>query len=816
MRALTPKLASLAAALWLGFGALGAGAQPAQDLSAEAAAGSGVVPGFPEAIARSDHAMTDADKKAFSAAFDAIDARNWPRALKFAADIHHPLAAKIITWAYLTADETKPGFDELVTFANENSGWPLQETLLAKAERAIPESMPPARLIAWFAGQEPLTGEGMVRLGEALLATGETNYGAGWIARAWATTIFDGSTQRELFSAYGQYLKGQPTAVRMTLLLWSREVSQAQWLLAQMPEEGRRIAQARIALIEDASNARAIYNSLPAAAQSDHGALFDLVRYLRRRGNDDEARKTLLAIAHPEQLPFPDKWWIERNVQIRKAMDDKNFADAYSLAARSGLTHGNEFADAEWLAGWIALRFLNKPQSAYTHFATLDAGVTYPISQARAEYWMGRAAEAMGDKLKAAAAYKKAAQYPYTYYGQLGAESPLLSNQALALPGTPTVDKAKWDDFLDDELVKAIQLIKQVDEERYVRTLAYTLADRADGDAKLILLSELLWTLDHPAISLRIAKRASQKHILLTDYLFPVFQIPPYPGSGTPPEPALVLGLARQESEFNPRAVSAAGARGLMQILPSTARLTAQKHGLPFRRDRLLTDPAYNVQLGMAHLSDLTERFSGSYVLVIAAYNAGAGRINEWLGDLGDPRLPGTDPIDWIEAIPFSETRNYVQRVLENSLVYRSRIAGSPIPYTLTEELKRTSATPIDLSYTKKKSKAKTGKKPPPIEIVEPNAKDKPDSSVKPAPAPGDDGAAAQEPASEQAPSTPPSQKELDSAPGSAGPAVPAAGTKPLEDLPPSAAVPPDCKTFVVRPNGATQCIDQNDSPPAP
>jgi soluble lytic murein transglycosylase len=797
-------LAVLMAVVGLGFAPPAAAAPSAPG---PVVAGTGVVPGFPEAIAKSANPLSENDRQAFAAAFNAIDARNWPRALAQGALVRNPLAKKIITWAYLSAEETKPTFDDLVTFANENPEWPLQNALLAKAENALPATMPPTRLIAWFAGQEPLTAEGMVRLGEALLTTGETAYGAGWIARAWATQAFDTRRQRELFAAYGQYLKGRPSTQRMSLLLWAHEAAMARWLLPQVPDDLKRIAQARIALMEGAANALSLASALPATAQADAGVLFEQVRYLRRRGDDDKARRKLLSIEHPEQLPYPDKWWIERHVQARKAMEEKEYQDAYALAAKSGLIAGNDFAEAEWLAGWLALRFLDKAQLAHRHFTTLEAGVTYPISLARAEYWIGRALQDAGDKAGAAAAYAKAARFPNTYYGQLSAESPLLTGQTLELPPTPSVDKAKFDEFLDNQLVKAIRLIKEAKEERFVRTLAYEIADHAPANEDLILLSELLWTFDQPAISVRIAKKASQRHILLTDYLYPVFALPTYPGAGARPEPALILGLARQESEFNPRAVSSAGARGLMQMLPSTARLTARKHGVPYRQDALLKDPAYNMQLGMAHIGDLLERFDGSYVLVIAAYNAGAGRVGEWLRKIGDPRNKDVDPVDWIERIPFTETRNYVQRVLENTLVYRHRIARAPIPFTLAKELRRSSAMPVDIGYTARKIQPKGPVNPPaPIDTIAPTDEGSPETLPEPE-------IVDREADSDSAPSravaaVPPRPEELDRAPGSAGPALPAGASQPAEDMPPTTQIPPDCKTFIVRPNGATECVD--------
>lgn len=760
----------------------------------------GVVPGFPEVVAKGANPLSESDRKAFAAAFDAIGRRSWPKVQALAKEIRNPLAKKILLWAYLSADETKPGFEELVRFSNENPDWPLQTTMLAKAEKALPEGMPPQRLIAWFAGQEPLTGEGMVRLGQALLANGEVTYGAGWIARAWATQEFDSKKQSELWASYSQYLKGQPSIDRIQMLLWAHQATMARWLIPNVPENWKRIALARIALMESAANAPALVNALPASLKSDPGVMFDEVRYLRRKGKDDEARRKLLAVQNPAQMPNPDKWWIERNVQARKAMDAKEYQDAYDLVAKSGLQRGTEFADAEWLAGWIALRFLDKPKIAEGHFRRLDEGVTYPISSARAEYWLGRALQDAGDKAGAAAAYAKAARFPYTFYGQLSAESPLLSGQVLRLPQTPGVDKAKWNAFLDQELVKAIRLIRDAGEERYVRTLAFEIADRAKDDGELVLLSELLWTFEHPAISLRIAKRASQRQVLLTDYLYPVFELPNYIG-GTKPEPALVLGLSRQESEFNPRAVSAAGARGLMQLLPSTAHYTARKHGVAWRQEALLKDPAYNMQLGMAHLGDLLDRFDGSYVLVIAAYNAGSGRVDQWIREMGDPRKKTVDVVDWIERIPFTETRNYVQRVLENTMVYRHRIAGEPAAFILTQDLRRTSQSPLDLSYASRKRQKKAAE-PPPIEQITP-----PDGAPA-EPEPLDPKAPATPTMDHDGPAVPPRSEDLDRTPGSSG--IGQTGSTGFdEDLPPGTAfLPPGCKTFVLKQNGTTECID--------
>lgn len=660
----------------------------------------GAIANLPGPVANRETLLRERDSKALTEAYKAIKTRNWPKALSEATRIRHPIAKKIITWSYLTADNTDPAFDEVVEFLEENPEWPLQEELLRKAEKALPQSMPPARLIAWFAGQEPYTGEGMIRLGEALIATGEQAYGERWIGLAWAAHDFSNERQREIFLAHKAAVSGQPTIDRINRLLWSSQATQAQWLMPKVSEDLRAVAQARIALMRQLSGAPALVTALPAETRMEPGIIFDNVRYLRRQRKDDEARARLADLASPETAPHPERFWIERNVLARRAIEDENFEGAYAVLAKTGLTSGGAFADAEWLAGWLCLRFLDRPEDAYQHFIRLSQGVSFPISLSRAHYWAGRAAEAMGDNALAIAAYEQGTQFPYTYYGQLSAESPLLVNQKLTLASVPDVPPEAWKDFLKHDLITAVRLIREIDEERYVRTFSYTFANNAESEIDLVMLAELLLALDQPAVSVRIAKRANQSHKMLTEYMYPVPPVPRYIGHGDPPEPALVLGLSRQESEFNPRAISSANARGIMQLIPSTAKITARKHGLPYNRSRLTSDPEYNMQLGMAHLSDLLERFDGSYILTIAAYNAGGSRASQWIEKFGDPRTKDDlEVIDWIEMIPFSETRNYVQRVTENLQVYRHRISGRPLNFTLMSDLKRTTATPPNRSY---------------------------------------------------------------------------------------------------------------------
>ena len=297
-----------------------------------------IAPKFQAGLVTSKELLSDSDKSVFESAYDAANRRDWTLALSYTDRIHNKIAAKLINWAYLIADETTPSFDDLVRFIDANPNWPLQDVLLEKAEKALPGNMPPARLIAWFAGQEPLTGEGILRLGEALLATGEKDYGARWIVLAWSEHDFSDQEQALIYASHKDILSGQPTVDRVNHLLWSSQYDQAQQLLSELPGDVRRIAEARIALLRQASDAMTYVKALPKSQQSDPAIIFDSARYLRRMGKDDDARAMLLTLKDPEKAPFPEKWWIERSYEARQALQDQNYEGAYALLDHTGLT----------------------------------------------------------------------------------------------------------------------------------------------------------------------------------------------------------------------------------------------------------------------------------------------------------------------------------------------------------------------------------------------------------------------------------------------------------------------------------------------
>ncbi|MBM3556735.1 MAG: lytic transglycosylase domain-containing protein, partial [Alphaproteobacteria bacterium] len=375
--------------------------------------------------------------------------------------------------------------------------------------------------------------------------------------------------------------------------------------------------------------------------------------------------------------------WGERHVLARRALRAGAVTDAYRLAKDHGLTGGAGFADAEWLAGWIALRFLKENRQALDHFERLADAVRLPVSRAKAAYWSALAAEGNGNSDRARRWWGEAARYPTTFYGQL-AILRLDPSGILNVPPLPSASTAEEGAFRDNELRRAVELLAAVDDRARAKLFILRLGEISKTPGEHVLIGRLGEAMGRNEWTVQAAKRAARAGIFLHAAGFPVISTA---ASGGQPEPALVHAISRQESEFDHRAVSRAGALGLMQLMPRTAQSVARGLGVPYAQARLLDDPGYNMRLGSSYLEQMIKRYGGSYVLASAAYNAGPGRVAQWLRENGDPRDPAIDVVDWIELIPIEETRNYVARVLENLQVYRQKLEGAPV--RLAEDLKR-------------------------------------------------------------------------------------------------------------------------------
>ncbi len=632
-------------------------------------------------------------------AFDAADRKQWDVARNYASRISSPAARDLVLWRAFTTKDNGGAFSDIDRFFQSHHDWPNQRALQARAEEAMPaDAMQPDQVVAWFQGRDPVSGEGMVKLGDAYLRKGQDSNAKIWIRRAWVEGNFTLERMASISSRYSAHLTSDDHRARVSRLVWAGEYGQANAMTNWIGSDVATLISARIKLRQMARDADAAYSRVPSSLQDDPGLLFDRARWLRKRDRDPEARPLLIRASQNLNSPPPeiDDWWAERAYQAREALDAGNPAQAYQIAAGHDLRKesGLPYAEAEFLSGWLALRFLNKPDTAFDHFMRLRDAVTAPISVARAHYWAGRAAERAGRTSDAQRQYETAAAYPMTFYGQLAAAA-ANPRSTLSLPVSRATASSTKQAFMDQSVMQAMQALADLGEQGTLRTFALSSADTFTDRDQFVVLTSFLRQLNEPAMALRVAKRGLQKNLPVYDIAYPTIGLPVYRGNKTAPESALVLGLTRQESEFDAEAMSSAGARGLMQMMPATAKLTARAHGLDYDGKGDLLSPSTNLQLGMAHVSDLLENFAGSYVLSIASYNAGAGRINQWISTYGDPRATNADIVDWIERIPFNETRNYVQRVMENTQVYRNILAGRDAPLMIASDLKRGAYTAI-------------------------------------------------------------------------------------------------------------------------
>ncbi|HVW72757.1 MAG TPA: transglycosylase SLT domain-containing protein [Rhizomicrobium sp.] len=659
--------------------------QPIPDGTSEGGAGllSGPRPSKLRYLSAADHDL-------FVRAFEAASRGDWAGARALAAQGQSPVARQLVEWRYALDKNSGATFSDIdavikATEARTSAGtWPLRGTLQARAEAAITPDMAPATVIAWFGARTPNSSIGRIRLGEALVADGEKTKGAALIARGWAEGSFDPPIEQAILQKDAPYLTPESDRARIDALIWRGEITAARRELSRLDPATADIANARIALYSYGwPRAQAVVEKL--SGTTDPGLLFDWAHALRLAGRDKDAHAILLRIPPATMVrDHPARWWSELSLHARDALASAEPQEAVELVRHAGFTSGDQqYADQQFLAGFITLRFLKTPSVALADFQKLDAAVSRPISKSRAQYWEGRAYEALGDNASALAHYRQAASWPETFYGQI-ALAHIEASPLLHLTDT-VVEAAAASDVEADPLMPEIKVLADLGQEASLRQFIDRDSEVYGSPRHLKRLMILLNDWGYPEIAVRLAKTASYAGAPMPQFTHPLVALPAYPGPGAAPDPALVLGLIRQETEFDPYAISSAGARGLMQMMPASAKLAARNASLPFRPDALLSDTAYNIELGMTEYHGHMDRYGGSWVLAIASYNAGPGNVRKWLATNGDPRV--TDPIDWIEQIPFGETRNYVQRVLENTEVYRARLAGKDVPLRILPDL---------------------------------------------------------------------------------------------------------------------------------
>ncbi|MHC2536678.1 soluble lytic murein transglycosylase [Bradyrhizobium diazoefficiens] len=627
-------------------------------------------PVTPAAIAATS-STSQADKDTLESVIELVRKRKAGDATNAAATISDPVARKLAEWIILRSEDNGATVERYRAFLSANPSWPSQTFLRRRLEAAMWDDRRDDSVAwSWFENESPVSAKGRFTLAKAMLARGDRANAERLVREAWRSDPMSEDTENNALDQFGALLTPGDQKARMDTLLYGSENEAALRAAKRLGAGYIALAKARIASVKKAPNARALLEAVPRELHNDPGFLFSKIQLLRREEKFAEAAQLMLsAPKDPNRLYNLDEWWIERRLLARKMIDTEEFRSAYLIARDAALPSRDIYkTEQEFTAGWIALRFLNDPATATQHFARIGVGSVNPTTLARAGYWQGRAAEAAGRQQEARNAYARAAEQSTSYYGQL-------ARAKLGLPQIELNSQPRGRGAERLEIVRAAQLLYELDEREMAVPMLADMGENGDPEA-LTGLGELTQRYSDARGMLLVGKAALNRGLPFDFYAYPVNGIPQFTPIGPEVERSIVYAIARQESAFNPSVVSPAQAYGLMQVTPDAARYVCKRHGATYDLGRLKNDSAYNATLGSAELGGLLEDYRGSYIMTFAAYNAGRGSVKKWVDRYGDPRDPKVDAVDWVELIPFSETRNYVQRIMENLQVYRARFGG--------------------------------------------------------------------------------------------------------------------------------------------
>ena len=623
------------------------------------------------------------NKRDFSLANKAINEMKkakWTAALKTAKKAKDKSIYNFIQWRHLLTKGNQASYYDYRTFIDKNEDYPRIGRVKYLAEHKLSnEKVSPKKIIDWYASSQPLSGFGKMILGESYVLSGNVPKGVNLIKEGWVKAELSKSQLRFYRKKFKKYLKAEDYIKRADYLAWNNKYWDLKRVLRYLPKEYELLYNARQLLMSKSYGVDNAISKVPAKFKNDAGLNYDRLKWRRKRGRVDDSVEILLKIKNTKDyLVRPDKWWVEREIIARSLIYKKKYELAYKISSNHAMIDGPEFAAAEWMSGWIALSFLNDPLLAKDHFENFYNNVGYPISVARGAYWLGKTYKKLGYKELSTKWFKEAANYLTTYYGQL-AFMELNPNNNFELSKDMEVKKEYRKYFFKKEIVKVIYLLDELDEDKYTKHMLRHLANDNVESGSEILAAELATNIERHDFAIQISKIASYEKRFHNKYNYPIISTPKYINGRKIPETAFILSIIRQESEFDLSANSHAGAKGLMQLMPYTAKLVAKQAKLPYSRSRLTTDPEYNINLGSHYIAGLILEYEGAYPYAVAAYNAGPKRVRYWKKINKDAQKKQIDYVDWIELIKFKETRNYVQRVLENYNVYRYILEQKPI-----------------------------------------------------------------------------------------------------------------------------------------
>ena len=622
-------------------------------------------------------------KKDFNIAkktFKEIEKRKWLSALKLSKKSKDKTLHKLVNYLYLIKTSNGASFYDYSSFIKSNPDYPRINRLRYLAEHKINlKTNSAAGILKWFNGNEPLSEFGKIKLGEIYLTQGNNEKGSLLIKEGWIKARLSKSDLRYLRKKYKNIITVKDNIKRADWHAWEGKYWDVQRMLRYLPKDETFLYKASQFLMSRSYGVDSAISKVPAKFKNDIGLQYDRLKWRRRRGRLDSSLEILLKIPRdPIRLVRPDKWWKERAILTRSLIYKNKYPLAYKVASNHSLSQGPEYSEAEWLSGWIALTFLKDPNLALQHFKNFYDNVGYPISLSRGAYWIGKTYKIKKNKEKSKEWFEISSKYLNTYYGQL-AFNEINPNQSFALEKQPLISKEYEKEFNKNSLTKTIRLLYELDKTKYAKDFLKHLALLNIDKGSEILAGRLSIEIERYDFAIQIAKKASYEKRFYNQINYPIIKTPNLVNNKKMPKPELVLAVIRQESEFDQKANSSAGAQGMMQLMTYTAKLVAKQAKLPYVKSRLKSDPNYNIKLGSYYLAGLLEEYEGSYPFALAAYNAGPRRVKYWKKINGNPQKGKISYVDWVELIKFKETRNYVQRVLENVNVYRYILSGKPV-----------------------------------------------------------------------------------------------------------------------------------------
>jgi soluble lytic murein transglycosylase len=610
---------------------------------------------------------------------EAFEKGQWSTALSISKKAKDKSIYNFITWKHLLTSANQASFYDYQLFIKNNKNYPRINRIRYLAEHKLStDRVSPKKIINWFESKQPLSGYGKLILGESFIATGNLEEGIRLIKEGWINAELSRSNMKYFRKKYKKYLDASDYIKRADHLAWENKYWDLKRMLRYLPKDYQLLYTARQILMSKSYGVDQAIKNVPAKLKNDAGLNYDRLKWRRKRGRVDDSLEILIKIKNNKKyLVRPDKWWEERSIISRALLYKKKYELAYKISSKHAMTEGPEFAEAEWMSGWIALSFLNDPILAKVHFTNFYENVGYPISLSRGSYWLGRTYEKIGDKELSTKWYEESSKYLTTYYGQL-AHLKIKPNQKFELKEQLIIEPKYRKYFYEKELVKIVYLLDELNKDKYTKNILKHIANDNINSGSEILAAEVATDISRYDYAIQISKLASYQKRFHNDFNYPIISTPKYINGRKIPDAAFILSIIRQESEFDMSANSSAGAKGLMQLMPYTAKLVSKQAKLPYSKKRLTTDPEYNINLGSHYIAGLILEYDGAYPFAIAAYNAGPKRVRYWKKINKNPQKNQINYVDWVELIKFRETRNYVQRVLENYNVYRYILEKKP------------------------------------------------------------------------------------------------------------------------------------------